>query len=67
MNKSAYSIDEWCQLNSISRRTFYNLEELGKGPRTFNVGTRRLISAEADFDWRREREAAARTSEPEAA
>jgi hypothetical protein len=46
-------------MNGISRGHFYNLDKIGKAPRTFYAGTRRLVSAEADVEWRREREAEA--------
>jgi hypothetical protein len=59
MNKSAYSVIEWCKLNGISRGHFYNLDKIRKAPRCFYAGTRRLISAEADLAWRRERKAEA--------
>jgi predicted DNA-binding transcriptional regulator AlpA len=57
--KVAFSIDEFCARNSISRRTFYNLLEEGIGPRVIQLRGRRLISAEAEADWHRERENAA--------
>jgi predicted DNA-binding transcriptional regulator AlpA len=54
--KAAYSIDEFCRRNSISRRTLYNLLDQGIGPRTMKLGGRRLISAEAETAWHRELE-----------
>jgi predicted DNA-binding transcriptional regulator AlpA len=56
-NKAAFSFDEFCRRNSISRRTLYNILEEGIGPRTIKLRGRRLISAEAERDWHREREA----------
>lgn len=61
--KGSYSIDGWCGHHDISRRTFYDLEKIGKAPRTFYVGTRRRISAEADLEWQHEREVEAETPE----
>jgi hypothetical protein len=53
----AYSIDEFCARHRISVQLFYkNRQQM---PRTFNVGTRVLISKEAAAAWRREREQAA--------
>jgi predicted DNA-binding transcriptional regulator AlpA len=48
----AYSIAEFCARHSISRCTFYNLDRDGKAPKTFRVGSRRLISKEAAAAWR---------------
>jgi hypothetical protein len=38
---------------------FYILDAQGKAPRSHYVGTRRLISSEADAAWVRDREAEA--------
>ena len=57
--KLGYSIDQFCLLHSISRGTLYNFWKAGVGPRWMAAGGRRLISAEAAAEWRREREAAA--------
>jgi predicted DNA-binding transcriptional regulator AlpA len=59
----AYTIPEWCEANRVSRGSFYNLKKAGQAPRTYNVGTRVLISAEADAEWRKDREAAANRDE----
>ena len=53
----AFSVDEFCARHRISVQLFYkNRKQM---PRTFNVGTRVLISKEAAAAWRREREQAA--------
>ncbi len=53
----AYSIEEFCSRHRISVQLFYkNRKQM---PRTFNVGTRVLISKESAAAWRRERETAA--------
>ena len=57
MEKQAWSVDEFCSLNSISRGTFYNLLRDGAGPKIMKVGTRTLVSAEAAAEWRRQMEA----------
>jgi hypothetical protein len=56
---AAYTIPEFCARNKICRVSFYNALKAGKGPRTFRVGNRRLVSAEAERDWIRDREAEA--------
>jgi hypothetical protein len=57
MEKDAYPIPEFCNRNSISRGMFYELDKIGKAPRTMRFGQKRLITAEAAADGRREREA----------
>ena len=57
--ETAFTITEWCKRNSVSRRTYYNLQKAGQGPRLMQVLGVNRISVEADADWRREREAAA--------
>ena len=52
----SFTIAEWCQHRRISRGLFYKLIQQGTGPRTYVVGTRRLISTEADAEWLRARE-----------
>jgi len=57
----AYSVDEFCARHRISVQLFYkNRQQM---PRTFNVGTRVLISKEAAAAWRRAREQAAQVAE----
>jgi hypothetical protein len=52
----ALSISQFCARNNISRSFFYKLKKRGKAPRTMNVDGRRIISPEAERDWRLERE-----------
>jgi hypothetical protein len=52
----AYSVEEFCARHRISVQLFYKYRK--QMPRTFNVGTRVLISKEAATAWRREREQA---------
>lgn len=50
----AYSVEEFCSRHRISVQLFYkNRQQM---PRSFNVGTRVLISKEAAAAWRRQRE-----------
>src|SRR5829696_4320784 len=62
--KLAFSIKEFCTLHGISRAHFYNLRNLGLGPREMDVRGRRVISVEAAKEWRRQREAAAEPRVP---
>ena len=57
--KAAFSVDEFCARNGICRVSLYNYWARGIGPRCMKVGARRLITAEAEADWHRDREAAA--------
>ena len=57
----AFSVEEFCRRHRISVQLFYkNRQQM---PRTFNVGTRVLISKEAAAAWRRQREQAANAAE----
>jgi hypothetical protein len=51
--KDAYSVDEFCARNDISRAYLYLLWRRGQGPRYMKLGARRLISDEAGAEWRR--------------
>jgi len=53
----SFTIGEWCEHRRVSRSMFYKLEHQGQAPRTHYVGTKRLISDEADAAWLRDREA----------
>jgi hypothetical protein len=53
----AFSVEEFCRRHRISVQLFY--KNRTHMPRTFNVGTRVLISKEAASAWRRQREQAA--------
>jgi predicted DNA-binding transcriptional regulator AlpA len=50
------SISQFCARNNISRSFFYKLKKGRKAPRIMDVGGRRIISPEAERDWRLERE-----------
>ena len=63
----AFSLVRFCRRHGISVQMFYKLSSRGLAPRTFNVGTRVLVSREAAAEWRRDREAAsAAASSPNA-
>jgi hypothetical protein len=48
----ALTIPEFCSAHGISQAFYYLLQKHGKGPRTMNVGRRRLISLEEAARWR---------------
>jgi hypothetical protein len=53
------SIADWCKHRGISRAKFYQLDKAGLAPRTFHIGTKRIVSPIADAEWIRERDAEA--------
>jgi hypothetical protein len=57
----AFTVNEFCARHRISVQLFY--KNRNQMPRTFNVGTRVLISKEAAAAWRREREQVAQAAE----
>ena len=50
------TIPEFCRRNRISITTYFKLRQLGKGPREMRALSKVLITAEAERDWRRDRE-----------
>jgi predicted DNA-binding transcriptional regulator AlpA len=57
MTEASMTLAEWCAHRRVCRSMFYALEKQGRAPRTHRVGVKRLISAEADAEWLRAREA----------
>ena len=60
---SAFTILEFCRRNAISRAFFYKMSKAGQGPQDMKIGSHSRISAEAECDWKREREAVAATKQ----
>jgi hypothetical protein len=58
----ALTIQDFCRLERISRRFFYDLEQRGLAPATYKLGTNRRITPEAHQQWRAERQAESRSS-----
>jgi hypothetical protein len=52
-SESVRTVNEFCKRNGVCRTRLYALWAEGKGPRYFRNGTRRLITPEAEVDWRR--------------
>lgn len=48
----ALTIRQFCASHNISEAFYYELQKHGKGPRTMQVGRRRLISLEEAKHWR---------------
>jgi predicted DNA-binding transcriptional regulator AlpA len=55
--RPSFTLPEWCQYRKLSRSMFYKLAAQGRAPKTHYIGTRRLISGEADAEWLAAREA----------
>jgi len=51
MEMQATSISNFCRNYGISRGTFYNLEKVGKAPRTLQLGRRRVIPVASIREW----------------
>jgi hypothetical protein len=54
--RTAFTVVEFCSAHRISRAKLYELWRAGRGPKTMNVGCRKLISVEAAAEWRRQME-----------
>jgi hypothetical protein len=48
----AYSIEEFCRRNSISRGTYYNMKAIGTAPVEKRAMGRVLITKESAQEWR---------------
>lgn len=55
----SYTVDEFCRVERMSRSALYKQWQQGKGPRFYLVGNSRRISAQARFDYQRDRESVA--------
>ncbi|MER9421675.1 transcriptional regulator [Mesorhizobium sp. M0317] len=51
------SIPGFCQRHKMGRSSYYNLKAAGHGPPEYVIGKLVRISAEAEAEWVREREA----------
>ena len=54
--RSASTIEEFCEAHRISRARYFELKKQGLTPVEMAVGKLRLISHEAAAAWRRQRE-----------
>ena len=66
-HQQAFTVAQFCAAHgNLSRTLFYAMLKDGTGPRTFTIGRKRLISAEAATEWRErlERSASTRQSAP---
>jgi hypothetical protein len=40
--------------NCLSKTQYYYLKRLGRGPRVMSIGTKEVVSPEAESEWRQE-------------
>jgi hypothetical protein len=62
---ACFTVGEFCDAHRICRTRLYAFWNQGRGPRYFLNGARRLISAEAAAEWRRQMEIEAAQSQTE--
>ena len=62
--RGSFSVSEWCQYRGICPATFYNRRRQGEMPATVKIGRRRIITGEADEEWRQRMEIAAQRQLP---
>jgi len=56
--RAAFTVKQFCADHDISRTRYYLLKREGRGPRTYRVGMREYVSAEAAAEWRKRMEQA---------
>ncbi len=59
-NDPSYTVDEFVEVERLSRSMIYKLWSQGKGPRFYYVGNVRRISHQARLEWQRQMEAASK-------
>ncbi|MCW5621415.1 MAG: hypothetical protein KIS79_09950 [Burkholderiales bacterium] len=50
--RSFLTIEESCRDANVSRTTWYELDKIGKAPRTIRIGRKRLVPIEEQARWR---------------
>jgi len=60
--RAGHGVKELCRRYGFSPGYLYAAWRRGEGPRYMLVGDRRIVTDEAEADWRRDREAAAQTA-----
>jgi hypothetical protein len=53
-NNKLKELPEFWADNGLSKTQHHYLDKIGRGPRTIRIGTKRLVSPEAEAEWRRE-------------
>jgi hypothetical protein len=62
IQRRAYRIIEFCAAHGVSRAKYYQLKNLGLGPRETDAGGVIIITEEDAARWRKQRSAASRRS-----
>ena len=63
--RAGYTIDEFCERWGFKRSTWYTMERKGKAARTMDIGSRRIITVEAEKEWSEQRQAEAADKAPD--
>jgi hypothetical protein len=50
--RCAFTIAEFCDAHRISRSWLYGEWKAGRGPKVKEIGTKKIITAEAAAEWR---------------
>jgi hypothetical protein len=53
--RSAFTVNEFCSRNHISRGLYFNMRKAGIGPAEMRIGHVVRVSAEAELEWQRAR------------
>jgi hypothetical protein len=57
LERAAYSVQEFCLRNHISRPTYHRLRAEGRGPKEMRIGLNVIrITADAEREWQRRME-----------
>ena len=57
IDRTSWTIDEWCAMRGFKRGLYYKLRKAGKAPRVIYALSKPLVTAEADAAWVAAREA----------
>lgn len=49
-------IPQFCDDNGVSRTQWFYLKRLKRAPKTIQIGSKEMVSPEAEAEWRREME-----------
>jgi hypothetical protein len=50
--RCAFTVAEFCETHRVSRSWLYQEWKAGRGPKVKQVGVKKIITAEAAYEWR---------------
>jgi hypothetical protein len=59
MEKSAFTLPEFCKAYGVSRGRLHELAQAGLGPRIYHIASKPYVSVEAAQEWQRKMESGA--------